>query len=263
MVMIVRVSDDRTAVPAGTIVARVARISGPASEVDRAGVVGRVAVDDPVLVGESIATGDSGRLALRFADGTSLRLDVASRVTMIAPRVVELSSGAVYVDTADTSARFEVRTAMGTARDVGTQFEVRLVGDRLRVRVRSGVVELSDRTRTVTGHAETEILFSASEAESHSFSPYGPEWDWTAAAAPVIDMDGLTLSTYLERLARDRGWSVQYSDQALARDAGGIVLHGSVAGLATTEALAVAIGTSGLMYRLDNGRLMVFRETPR
>jgi ferric-dicitrate binding protein FerR (iron transport regulator) len=182
---------------------------------------------------------------------------------VIAPRAVELSSGAVYVDTGSTSSQFEIHTAVGTARDVGTQFEARLIGARLRARVRTGVVELSDRSRTVTGHAGTEILFSSTEVESRPFLPYGPEWNWTAEASPPIEIEGLSLSTYLDRLARERGWTVQYADPRLARDASGIILHGSVARLTATEALDVAIGTSGLAYRLDDGRLVVFRETPR
>jgi ferric-dicitrate binding protein FerR (iron transport regulator) len=262
VLIVVRVNDDRTSVPTGTIVARVARISGSTGEVRR-GRAGGLAIDDAVLVGESLETGDAGRLALRFADGTSLRLDVASRVRMIAQRAVELSSGALYVDTGSTSSRFEVRTAVGTARDIGTQFEVRLVAAQLRVRVRTGVVELSDGGRTVMGHAGTEIRFSATETESRPALPYGPEWDWTAEASPTIDIEGLPLSTYLDRLARERGWTVQYVDPKLAHDAGSIILHGSVADLTATQALEVAIGTSGLAYRLDNGRLVVFRETPR
>ena len=81
--------------------------------------------------------------------------------------------------------------------------------------------------------------------------------------SPPIDIEGLPLSTYLDRLAREQGWSVQYADSSLARDARGIILHGSVAGLAPADALDVAIGTSGLRYRLDNGRLVVTRETSR
>jgi ferric-dicitrate binding protein FerR (iron transport regulator) len=255
--------DEGTSTPTATIVARVARINGSPDDVRRGGGAVPLAVDDAVLVGESIETRNGGRVALRFTDGTSLRLDVASRVRVTAPRALELSSGAVYVDTGGTSARFEIRTSVGTVRDVGTQFEVRLVAAQLRVRVRTGVVELSDGSRTVTSHAGSEVLFSATEAESRPLSPHGPEWDWTAEAAPTIDIEGLQLSTYLDLLARERGWTVRYLDPDLAREAGGIILHGSVADLTATQALDVAIGASGLAYRLDDGQLVVFRETPR
>jgi ferric-dicitrate binding protein FerR (iron transport regulator) len=265
VIIVSRVDDGASLRPAPAAVARVAMISGPPADTRRVeSPEGRrpLAVEAAVLVGDTIETGAAGRVALRFADGTSLRLDSASRATLAGTHAVDLSSGAVYVDMG-AARGLEIRTPFGTARDIGTQFEVRLFPERLRLRVRTGAVELRDRSRTVTGHAGTEILFSATEAESRPFAPYGPEWQWTAELSPPVDIDGLPLSSYLDRLAREQGWTVQYADSSLARDARGIILHGSVAGLAPGDALDVAIGTSGLGYRLDNGRLVVTRETSR
>ncbi|HEX2445906.1 MAG TPA: FecR family protein [Vicinamibacterales bacterium] len=266
LVMIVsRIDDGSAPTPAPAAAAWVAMISGPPGDTRRVESSGRVlplAVDGALHDGDTIETGAAGRVAMRFADGTSMRLDSSSRGRLAGMRAVDLSSGAVYVDTGG-AAGLEIRTPFGIARDIGTQFEVRLVAARVRLRVRTGAVELSDRRRTVTGHAGTEILFSATEAESRPFAPFGPEWQWTAEVAAPIDIEGLPLSTYLERLAREQGWSVQYADSSLARDARGIILHGSVAGLAPADALDVAIGTSGLRYLLENGRLVVTRETSR
>jgi FecR protein len=266
IIIVGRIGQDSARAPASAAAAWVATIAGPQGAVHRvmsAGSTRSLAMEDAVLVGETIETGDAGRVGFRFADGTSVRLDVSSRATFAAPRVVELSRGAIYVDTGIGAQRFEIRTPVGTARDIGTQFEVRLLEARLRLRVRTGAVELSDRSRSVTGHAGTEILFSASGAESKPLAPYGGDWEWTVSTAPSINIEGLPLSIYLERLAREQGWTVQYVDSALARDAGGIILHGSVTGLTPVDALDVAIGTSGLAYRLDNGRLVVFRDTSR
>lgn len=267
VMLIVSRLDDRSApAPVPATAAWIAKIGGPQDAAHRAMPAGfprPLAVDEAVLVGETIETGGAGRVGLRFADGTSVRLDVSSRATLVAPRAIELSSGAVYVDTGTGARRLEIRTSLGTARDIGTQFEVRLVEARLRLRVRTGAVELSDRNRSVTGHAGTEILFSATEAESRPFAPFGAEWQWPVEVSPPIDIEGVPLATYLDRVAREQGWTVQYVDSTLARDAGRIILHGSVAGLAPADALDVAIGTSGLAYRLDNGRLVVSRETSR
>jgi hypothetical protein len=265
MVIVSRIDHDFAPAPAPAASAWIAMISGPPGDTRRVESPERVrplAVDAAVHVGDTIETGAAGRVALRFADGISMRLDSSSRARLAGMRAVDLSSGAVYVDTGG-AAGLEIRTPFGIVRDIGTQYEVRLVAARVRVRVRTGAVELSDRRRAVTGHAGTEILFSATEAESRPFAPFGSEWQWMAEVAPPIDIEGLPLSTYLERLAREQGWSVQYADSSLARDARGIILHGSVAGLAPVDALGVAIGTSGLRYRLDNGRLVVTRESSR
>jgi ferric-dicitrate binding protein FerR (iron transport regulator) len=158
-----------------------------------------------------------------------------------------------------------VRTAVAIARDVGTQFEVRLVpnlttsGLAIRVRVRTGIVELEQDGRLASGRAGTEVTFSSAGTISRPIPAYGPAWDWTASLAPTLDIEGHTLSVFLERFAHEHGWELRYADAALARDASGIVLHGSVAGLAPADAVHVAITTSGLRYRLDNGQLVVLR----
>ena len=249
-----------------TAIARVAKIAGSvgtASAASAAAASRPLAVDDPVLRGETIETGNVCRLALRFADDTSMRLDVNSRVRLVEDRAVELLRGAVYVDTGRASGQFEIRTPLGIARDIGTQFEVRLIGEQVRLRVRTGAVELTGGTRPTVGRAGTEIVFSSAGEESRPLAPYGREWAWTVDASPAIEVEGLPLSRFLDRLAREEGWTVQYVDPALAREAGGIILHGSVAGLTAAESLEVTIGTSGLAYRLDNGRLVVSRESSR
>jgi ferric-dicitrate binding protein FerR (iron transport regulator) len=182
-------------------------------------------------------------------------------VRPLAAGVIELSAGAVYVDTGGESGRFEVRTPLATARDVGTQFEVRLVDRTVRLRVREGAVELSDGTRSVAGRAGTEVTLSATGAMSRPIATHGSEWDWTAAVALPFEIEGATLSAFLARIAREHGWTVRYADAALAREASDIILHGSVRGLPPGEAVGVAIATSGLRHRLEGGELLVLRES--
>jgi hypothetical protein len=257
--------EDRLLSASATAIAWVAKIGGPgnAHRASSTAAAQPLAVDDPILQGETVETGDAGRLALRFAANASLRLDAGSRARLVGERAVELLSGAVYVDTDGAAGQFEVRTPLGTARDIGTQFEVRLIGEHVRLRVRTGAVELTGGTRSAVGRAGTEILFSSAVEESRPILPYGPEWAWTADVSPAVEIEGLPLSRFLERLAREQGWTVSYVDPALAREAGGIILHGSVAGLTPAESLEVTIGTSGFAYRLHNGRLVVFRESSR
>ena len=116
---------------------------------------------DSIRVGEWIETTAEARVALRFADGTSVRFDAASRARPLSANIIELTAGAVYVDSAPASAGFEVQTPIATVRDVGTQFEVRVQSAATRVRVRSGKVELRHGTRVVSGEAGTEVTMSA------------------------------------------------------------------------------------------------------
>ncbi len=256
---------DRRVAPLGEPVANVEQTDGIPRRSDPAdgSTSTGLSSNDTVRAGEWIETDAGARVALRFADGTSVRLDVGSRARALSSSAIELSAGAAYVDTGGESGRFEVRTAMATARDVGTQFEVRLLEGTLRLRVRTGVVELADRERAVSGRAGTEIMLSATGAATRPIPAYGPEWDWTGRVAPPLEMEGMTLAAFLERAAREQGWVVQYATPTVAGEGARIILHGSVNGLAPTEAVEVATTTSGLRHRLERGELTVRADDTR
>jgi hypothetical protein len=80
-----------------------------------------------------------------------------------------------------------------------------------------------------------------------------------ATLSPVLNIEGLALASFLESMSREHGWTLLYGDGSLAREAAGIVLHGSVEGLPPRDALDVAVRTSGLKYRLGDGELVVLR----
>jgi ferric-dicitrate binding protein FerR (iron transport regulator) len=181
---------------------------------------------------------------------------------MLSPGVIELASGAVYLDTDREDGSVEIRTPLGKARDIGTQFEVRLADHSLRLRIRTGVVELSDRTRSISGRAGTEITLTPTDTVTRPIAPNGPEWAWVSRVSPPLHMDGVPLAAFLARVAREQGWTVEYGDAALAREAETIVLHGSASDLAPHDAAEVAITTSGLRYRLERGTLVILRSEP-
>jgi ferric-dicitrate binding protein FerR (iron transport regulator) len=253
---------ERSSVPLGDPVAVVEQVHGTprrASDRSDAPTTGRLSLGETVRAGEWITTDANARTALRFSDGTSVRLDVATRLRPISSSGIELSAGAVYVDTGRESGRFEVKTALATAFDVGTQFEVRLIDRTVRLRVRTGIVELKDNARSVSGRAGTEITLSATGAVSRPIEGHGSEWEWVASMSPPVEMEGASVAVFLERVAREHGWTVHYADPALAREASGIILHGSVRGLHPREIVDVAIAASGLRHRFEDGELLVLR----
>jgi len=243
---------ERGARPLGAAVAVVETLDGTVPGLRRAGAV---------HIDQWIETGQA-RAALRIGRDTSVRIDAASRLRMLSSAIIELASGAVYVDTGREDASVEIRTPIGTARDLGTQFEVRLAGGALRLRVRTGVVELSDRTRSISGRAGTEITLTPTGTLTRPIAPDSPEWAWIARVLPPLQMEGVPLAAFLARVAREQGWTIEYDAPALAREAEEIVLHGSAGSLAPLEAAEVAITTSGLRYRLERATLVVFRTGP-
>ena len=216
-----------------------------------------------VLADEWVTTGATGRAALRVTNGVSVRLDVGSRARLPSAMAIELIEGALYVDTGREVSGLEVRTPVGMARDIGTQFEIRVRESALRVRVRSGVVEVWRDDRPIAAHPGTELTVTDDGAVSGTVPAFGPAWDWVVGIAPAIEIDGQPLAAFLDEISREHGWLVRYDDVALAREATTIVLHGSVAGLAPHEAVSVAVTTSGLDHRLEDGEIAVSRMAQR
>ena len=103
-----------------------------------------LAPGDEIRGNAAVRTERGGRATLRLANGVELRLDAGTEVRFPAAAAVALDRGGIFVDTGAAGAerRVEIRTSAGIARDVGTAFEVRMVADAMRVRVRDGLVNL-------------------------------------------------------------------------------------------------------------------------
>ena len=201
-----------------------------------------------------VANGNTASLAWGKA---TLRLDAGTRVRIASQTELMLDRGAVYIDSNHSG--LLVRTPIGSVRDIGTQFEVRLGADRMRVRVREGRVDLQHGGATHSAEAGVELDADArGGVTQHSIATSGSEWDWVVRAAPLIHLDGRTLSEVVASVTRDEGLKPVWSDQT-AQNAASMRLHGDVP-LTPEEALDTALVASGLTARTDGDRLIIKRR---
>lgn len=216
-----------------------------------------------ISAGAKLATGPEGRLALHLASGGTARLDRGSRLvlttaTTVTTTVLALERGAVYLDSGDGPGKLEVRTPLGVARDVGTQFEMRLLDDGLHLQVREGAVELEHRGTTHAAPAGTALTLSADGSlERHAAASHGEGWDWILDVSPGFELEGRTVAELLGWVVRETGWQLTWADDGARQKAALSVAHGSIAGLAPGEALDVVLPGSGLTHRIEDGRLVV------
>lgn len=202
--------------------------------------------------GAKVETGESPA-AFRLAGGSSLRLDAGSRVRLVSASEVWLERGAVYLDSEGVGT-VAIHTPLGTVTEVGTQFEVRLLGSAVRVRVREGAVRVDSHQ----ADAGTELTLRADGSVTRSrIAAYGPPWSWVLKAAPPLRIEGLTLEEVLEGVVRETGWTVRYEDPGIAASAGEIVVHGDVGHLAPDQALEVVLPGAGLDHRVVDGVLIL------
>jgi len=201
-----------------------------------------------------VANGSTASLA--WGDAI-LRLDSGTKIRIASPTELSLERGAVYVDSKHSGV--VIRTPIGSVRDIGTQFEVRLAADRMRVRVREGRVDLQHGGATHSATAGTELDADAQGGVTeHSIAKSGAEWDWVVRAAPPIHLDGRTLAEVVATVTRDEGVKAVWFDAA-ARNAASMRLHGDVP-LTPEEALDTALVASGLTARTDGDRLIITRR---
>ncbi|MEE8524641.1 MAG: FecR family protein [Thermoanaerobaculia bacterium] len=223
-----------------------------------------LSVAQPIHAGAVVDTGrgTASRTAVRLASGPSVRLDAGTRVRWASSSAMELERGAVYVDSRGTSS-VEVRTALGVVRDVGTQFEVRLTPgpggeESLQVRVREGSVDLESGGESHAANAGIELRMDADGVLTRGpCATHGPSWEWVLNAAPMPEIDGMSLAAFLEWVTREGGWELRFEDDGTAQHAAAIILHGTLEDLTPVEATAAVFQGSELAYRLEAGELVV------
>ena len=174
---------------------------------------------------------------LRLDRETQLRIDTACTATLV--------RGAIYYANDTPGVTVTIHTPFGDVRDVGTRFEIRLRDDALRVRVRDGAVIVRD----TTARAGTELVATRTSVTSRAVATSGEDWAWIENAAPPIVLEGKSLDEVLQRIAIEKGLTLQ-------RSGPDPTLHGDVP-LSVSEALDAATAAAGVTYRIEGDRLIV------
>ena len=244
--------------PPPELVGTVERLAGQAQLLAGEGAAQPLGPGARLVAGGALDTGADGRVAVRLASGASLRLDVDSRLAFVTPTRLLLEQGAVYVDS-QGGPPVVVETPLGVVEERGTQFEVRLASDAVRVRVREGGVNLSGERGSWDAARGDEIVLTAAGVLRRGSVPFhGDDWSWVQEIAPAFRLEGRTLGDFLSWFGRETGRGVMWVDPAEQRRALAVVLHGSVDGLSPEQALAAVLPTCGLAHRLEGGAVTLF-----
>jgi ferric-dicitrate binding protein FerR (iron transport regulator) len=209
-----------------------------------------------ITAGRAVATRPGSYAALALASG-ALRLDENSRLRIDSPREIVLMQGAVYVETSqgiEQDSSLQVSTSLGVIRDVGTRFEVRIAGDRLRVRIRDGEVIVRALGATARAGGGMEVSTGAQGLLTRAAPTFGADWEWIGRTAPRFDLAGRNLAEFLDWVSREGGYTMSLDDETRAT-AKSVILQGSVEGLTPAEALDVVLPSTGLEHRIIDGRV--------
>jgi ferric-dicitrate binding protein FerR (iron transport regulator) len=213
-------------------------------------------------VGEHVHTGTDGRVALALRDGVSLRLDHDTSVALVSADRVDVTSGAVYIDSGvsgPSAARLQIGTPAGVVRHVGTQYEARILSSGTRIRVREGRVDvMPENGPSRTLEVGDQIVVSSRGVEERGrIEPSSDEWNWASSAAPEFDINGKPVQAFLAWAGRETGLKVVFATEETEAEARRAVLSGSIAGLAPDEALAAVLPTTSLKSTQRDGELVI------
>lgn len=199
----------------------------------------------------------SGQVALRLANGGSMRLAPQTRVTFAAAGRATLDGGTLYFDS-ENGAAVEVRTPLGIVRDMGTQFVARLAGERLEVAVRDGRVAIDRGSGAVDVAAgeRVSVTSGAAAPRRERSSSFGGDWDWAERVAPPFEINGRPLIDFLQWVEAQTGRTLEFADPNSERVARDTVLMGSM-DLEPMPMLAAVLATTDLGYALDGDRIVI------
>lgn len=221
-----------------------------------------------LAAGSHLRTHAGSRAGIVLDTGVSVRLADATNVVLESSSSLRLVSGKVYLDTGDTgrdAQRIQVVTPAGTARDVGTQFEVLYRDEAYRLRVRDGRVLLSRDAGEIAGGAGDQLTIDTSGGlERMRIARDDSEWQWVESVAPAPEIDAQPLTALLEWVARETGRAITFEQPEVERKAETIILHGSIRNLTPLEALSVMLATTDLEYVLpDDGTILIRLKVTR
>ena len=220
-----------------------------------------------VGAGAVLVTGRHPKAFVTLVDGDrrSIRVDAASRLILAVERELELLEGRVYVDHETESgeasaAGVGVRTALGTVREIGTQFEVELQdGDRgqvLHAVVRTGRVLLESGSVREEAGAGEELVLADGEIRRRRISPSSDRWAWVLASAPPLDLANATTHDVLRWVARETGRRLVYESRDLELEMARTAIESGRNEVTVDEALAM-LPTAGLEVSLEGAELRV------
>ena len=166
------------------------------SAVDSAAPARALVAGEKIPFESALTTENGGRTAIRLASGHSVRLDGSTRIRLLEAGSIALDKGAIYVDSGLDSPGAKplvIHTPLGRIDEIGTQFEIRLAHETLRVRLREGAVIVRHDGQNHDLLAGYELRLAPDGSVTRREVPtYGTEWDWIVGITPTIDLEGQT-----------------------------------------------------------------------
>jgi ferric-dicitrate binding protein FerR (iron transport regulator) len=194
-----------------------------------------------------VRTGIGSYAALTLTNGMTLRLDETTTIRLEGESQVYLSRGGLYAESDKklTGQSLVVNTEFGAARDIGTEFEVRVSPDVWRVQVREGLVNVNADEFSTTAQAGERLVITRDQTvERETLSASDTSWQWTHRVHQPFAIEGASLSAYLVWWSDETGRHIVFKSHEDEIAATRTILHGSMNNLTVDDSLQVVLSTT-------------------
>lgn len=183
-----------------------------------------------LTAGATLHTYQEGRMLVRMGEQLSLRIDAGTRVELQSASRVTLRDGKLFVDSRNQ--RIEVRTPSGLrVENLGTQFEIEVGGEQVRVAVREGELRMEAggvvRSAAAQDGAGVILAFEGLELRSEeALSSTDGHWEWIHLSQPPYALESSSVLDFLDWAARECGLELAFGSEAVRQRASVVTLHG-------------------------------------
>ena len=207
--------------------------------------------------GAMLRTSGKGRLFIQLDEYTTVRLDHNTSITLQTSSEIWLHSGRLYADS-QGGGGIHIVTPFASVTDVGTQFEVVVDGEVLKVAVREGGVTVDLLgNKTHNAHAQSgvgerlTILLGSNDIQRNTLATTDPSWFWTHDARDAYDLEAGSVYDFLDWATRESGLTLSFAGPAVEMALRRSQPKGDITGYTLEEAILEVV--DGSDYRILDG----------
>ncbi len=217
-----------------------------------------------VYIGEQIHTGENSLLALQYGEH-HLRINRNTQLETLSGGM-KLKIGEIYVDDVSSSGlgstSIDIVTPHGIISDVGTQFMVASSAQKTVAIVRDGIIQVQRQAQITTAAATDSEAQRLVLTEAHVLQEvaerFGAQWDWIQKLPSSYPLNGHSVADYLNWIARETGYRIEYETEQLRGTAEKIKLSGELSGAHPLDTLPKVLATTRLQHPIsENGRILI------
>ncbi len=220
------------------------------------------ATESPTIVeGAYIQAMETASLSL--SNTLNVRMKPQTVVQLTSLDELRLISGEIYLDSYDKpdQDRFSVITEFGIAEDIGTQFSVATNNNGWHIQVREGEVLVKDDSTKLRLEEEERVEINAlNEVARQTLPDHHDSWQWVESSRPSYEIEGKTVDTYLNWVARETGRDLQYNTDEAKRSAETTLLHGSISGLTARRSIDAVLPATNFELMTSSENVIIVNK---